>query len=277
MAASVTASASVSAAVNGSVVWFTIHASESNRHEIKTTRFSELDQMHGQLAKEIPSFPGRLPPKTLRRQTTPDFVERRRAGIEVYLRLVATHQLAQASSAWAEFLKDAKPSPSKEASKSASSAAPQPPAQSAQVSNAESSKMESPTKADVGGEGDGKGEGSEDEADCLSNTLTDEMNVALQSKRSQLNIAKETKKELEGNLTSGDQAIKAAETEAQTAAALETEAAARLRSHRLSLEELEANRASKKVQSRDKERMQLELAKRYEDKLALTSEAVKKS
>jgi len=54
---------------------------------------------------------------------------------------------------------------------------------------------ETPNKA-----ADGEGEGSEDEAESLSNTVTDEVKVLLQSKRSNLTAAKEKKESLEENL-----------------------------------------------------------------------------
>lgn len=99
----VTASVAVTLTISHVGVRYIIHPSESDSHEIKSIRFSELDRLHRQLTKQVPWFYARLPPKTLMRRTTADFVESRRAAIEVYLRTVATHKVANASVAWREF------------------------------------------------------------------------------------------------------------------------------------------------------------------------------
>jgi len=99
-----TSSLVVTAAPQGSVVWYTIHPSASDTAQFTTFRFSELDEMHGRLSKEVPTFPGRLPPKTLKKNTKPNFIETRRKAIEVYLRLVSTDRMARASTAWHQFL-----------------------------------------------------------------------------------------------------------------------------------------------------------------------------
>lgn len=99
----VTASVAVSSTISHVGVRYIIHPSESDSHEIKTIRFSELDRLHALLTKQVPWFYARLPPKTLMRRTTADFVESRRAAIEVYLRTAATHKVANASIAWREF------------------------------------------------------------------------------------------------------------------------------------------------------------------------------
>jgi len=246
-----TSDLTVSAATHGTVVWYTIHPSDSDRTEIKTIRFSELDEMHGRLSKEVPTFPGRLPPKTLKRNANPNFVETRRKAVEVYLRLASTNEMARVSTAWHSFFAGC------------STAAIDSSAAAKSSGEAKSTgKDETKDKAD-------DGEGSEDEAEALGNTVTDEVKILLQSKRTNLTAAQEKKGSLEENLSTIEDSVVNAEAEAKGLAALESEAAARLRAHRDSLAELDMNLSVKNMISNGNERQKSEMAKRLLEELQL--------
>jgi len=83
--------------------WYTVHPCAPLIQAL-TFRFSELDEMHRRLVKEVPTFTGRMPPKTLMRDMSDNFIETRREAIEVYLRRVSTDEMATASRAWHEFV-----------------------------------------------------------------------------------------------------------------------------------------------------------------------------
>lgn len=256
----------VTAAAHGTVVWYTILASRSDGTELKTIRFSELDDMHGKLIKEVPSFPGRLPPKTLRRCSTPAFMENRRKAVEVYLRLVATHDVASSSSAWLTFFEGVH-----QCDEPQCDPATRPIGQLAPGAD-ERDFMTHKSLRD---------EGSEDEFESLGNTVNDELKKLLSNKRGVFNNAQEAKNKLESSMLSVDQCVANAEAEAQGKASLEVEASARLRSHRESLEELDAQLNIKSMTCSDKERQDNEMTKRLvielEEKLKLASDIAEKS
>lgn len=81
-------------------------------------------------------------------------------------------------------------------------------------------------------------------------------------RRDELSEAEKTKKSLEQTLSSGEEAFKTAEQHALEKNALETEAGARLESHRVKLEGLDAELTVNHEKARDTELQQLELAKR---------------
>merc|ERR1719261_845589 len=94
----------VTARVEGRIAYYDIFAGPSaSSRQLKTTRFSELDQFHAAVMKEVPHFRGRLPPKTLKRHTRPAFVESRRADIELYLRIMATDKRVNECPAFQRF------------------------------------------------------------------------------------------------------------------------------------------------------------------------------
>merc|ERR1719161_537309 len=100
----------VTSRMEGKIVYYDVFAGASgNSPQLKTTRFSELDQFHAAVMKEVPSFRGRLPPKTLKRHTRPAFVESRRADIELYLRIMATDRTVAECRAFKTFFQEQQP------------------------------------------------------------------------------------------------------------------------------------------------------------------------
>merc|ERR1719456_509010 len=85
-----------------SLVTYTILPKEDGT-PLKVSRFSQLDALHKQLIKQVPTFRGRLPAKTMTRHTSVEFVESRRKGIESYLRFAAGDNLVRSSIAWTSF------------------------------------------------------------------------------------------------------------------------------------------------------------------------------
>merc|ERR1712083_725713 len=70
----------------------------------KTTRYAELAVLQKALKSEQPIFSGRLPPKTLSHQTSPEFVESRRKEIERYLQNCAADEAVTNTKGWQSFL-----------------------------------------------------------------------------------------------------------------------------------------------------------------------------
>jgi len=106
-----------------------------------------------------------------------------------------------------------------------------------------------------------------------TNAINDEVMTASNRKQCQLTAFKDMLHRLEGDMASGESAMKAAEEDAQAKAAVETAAAARLKIHRLSLEELQMDLSDRKTQQGDKERQQRQQVKRFEEELSLASQA----
>merc|ERR1719424_762235 len=100
---------------------------------------------------------------------------------------------------------------------------------------------------------------------AVSHAINDEMFSAVKRKQSELVVAHDTKKRLEGDIVAGEQSVKASAIAAQARAAVEAEAAARLESHRLSLDDLGTDLANSRVEWADKERQQTQLKKRLEE------------
>lgn len=103
------ANLTVSSRVEGNIGYYEIFAGPDKRAQLKTTRFSELDHFHASVMKEVPEFQGRLPPKTLMRNTGPAFVERRRLDIESYLRMAARDMAVAESAAFKNFFRGPRP------------------------------------------------------------------------------------------------------------------------------------------------------------------------
>jgi hypothetical protein len=100
--ASPTRSLVVKAVTQHDVVMYEVMEDSSpDSRVLKSTRYSELSELHSLIKQEIPDFPGKLPWKTLRYNSDSAFIETRRAGIEVYLREAAEH--ARHSIAFREF------------------------------------------------------------------------------------------------------------------------------------------------------------------------------
>jgi len=85
--------------------WYTIHPSKGDETQLITFRFSELDEMHRKLVKEVPTLTTRRPPKFFMRNMSDNFIETRREAIEVYLHLVSSDEMATASHAWRGMVK----------------------------------------------------------------------------------------------------------------------------------------------------------------------------
>merc|ERR1719281_1347014 len=100
----------VSSRVQGNIAWYDIYARPLSGMNtrlwnglIRTTRYSELHQLHKAVMKEVPHFQGRLPRKTLIRNTAAAFVESRRCKIQSYLHMMATDTAASQCQAFKDF------------------------------------------------------------------------------------------------------------------------------------------------------------------------------
>jgi hypothetical protein len=251
----------VTAAVVGRSVNYTIQASEplTDRTGVKTARFSELHNLHKSLAAEVPSFPGVFPSKTWGRKTSAAFVESRRKDLELYLRLVATHHAAKESISWVAFIGNSEV-------------------------NTDPNEVTtiSEDADDFGEDLEGGCTWSNENFQSklcskVGESFKSEVGTILSTKKGELSSAKDAKQELEESMACNEEVAQAGEADAKERAALEAEAAGLLRRHQLSLEELEAKIATKKSLWSDKSLRQNELAKRFEEKLALVSESVKEA
>ena len=109
-------------AVHGKDVFYKIFQTGNHTEPVKVTRYSELHVLQKALKREAPAFRATLPAKTLRRQTSPEFVERRRREIEAYLQLCLANEYVVNADAWRIFLSDSvfRPAPDSNARVSAS-------------------------------------------------------------------------------------------------------------------------------------------------------------
>jgi len=279
----------VTASVVKDVVAYNILASEGGEC-LKVTRFSELTAFHALLIKEVPTFGGRLPAKTLRTYTTPEFVEGRRQEIEVYFRMLVTDNATRNSKALVNFF----PTSGRNVNVSSLSLAP---------SDVNASTLSiGPTGSDGSAPGDAgypsnldaslpaaggtavslvaeteDGEGSDDDDDECDSTMTQAMKELMAKRRGELAAATKTQKEIENKLASEEEAVKAAEQNAQATATVEADCAERLRAHRVNLEGLDAEVTEKRQKAGDTELQQLELAKRLGEELTGASDTTKKA
>jgi hypothetical protein len=83
------------------------------------------------------------------------------------------------------------------------------------------------------------------------------------------------KEQIQGDLAEGEKNVQSTKADAEVQAALEAEAAARLRTHKFSLEEQEALLLASKASNSDKEAEQLAAAKRLCEELAAAASATK--
>jgi len=78
-----------------------------DRIKFKTTRYSELDEFHASIIKEVPDFKGQLPRKRRFSSsfygTSDAHIESRRFDIQVYLRVAATDEKVSHSKAFRNF------------------------------------------------------------------------------------------------------------------------------------------------------------------------------
>eukprot|EP00746_Dinoflagellata_sp_MGD_P164386 gnl/MRDRNA2_/MRDRNA2_92981_c0_seq1.p1 gnl/MRDRNA2_/MRDRNA2_92981_c0~~gnl/MRDRNA2_/MRDRNA2_92981_c0_seq1.p1 ORF type:complete len:808 (-),score=269.04 gnl/MRDRNA2_/MRDRNA2_92981_c0_seq1:387-2810(-) len=254
-------SLTVSSRVEGRIVYYDIFAGPSGTSpQLKTTRFSELDQFHAAVMKEVPEFRGRLPPKTLKRHTRPAFVESRRADIELYLRIMATDRIVSECRAFKGFWEVQHPETLNQSS-DITAASPE----VVQVAN-----VISKSKPQMDEDND-----SEAEIASLNNTLNGELMEKLISHNNAIKEADKLKEQIQGTLASGEKDVQSAKAEAEATAAIEAEAAARIRTHKFSLEEQESLLMSKKAERADKEAEQHASATRLGEELAATSAATK--
>jgi len=247
----ITSNLVVTAVVSGSVVWYTIHPSEDDKTALKTVRFSELDQMRERLSREVPAFLGRLPPKTLMKNTKPNFVETRRNAIEVYLRQASTDQMAKASGAWHQFFGGLPSTDTKQ--------------------NPAPDNMQNKAA-----DHDGSEDETEPQVESFSSTGC-EVRELLQSKRNNLTAAQEQLQSLENDLETILCSVMSAEAEAKDGAAAENNAAARLRTHRESLAELDTQLSVKSMMNKSSERQQSEMAERLLEELQTKAQRAKKA
>ena len=97
----------VQPAVYGRDVFYKIFQTENDKEPVKVTRYSELNALQKALKREKPDFRATFPAKTLRRQTSPEFVESRRRDIEAYLQLCVANEYVVSADAWRIFMSDA--------------------------------------------------------------------------------------------------------------------------------------------------------------------------
>lgn len=108
-----TASLTVEQRAEGSHVYYDIFSGDSEEILIKETRLAELELLDRAIHKEVPDFEGNLPwnndgkelyQRVQRSQAQKtSFDESRRAGIELYMRMIATKQAAIGSDALRSF------------------------------------------------------------------------------------------------------------------------------------------------------------------------------
>jgi hypothetical protein len=256
----------VTAQIGESVVTYTITSEDGT--PLKVIRFSQLDAFHANLIKEVPGFRGRLPPKTMTRRTSADFVEARRKGIEEYLNLVASDDLTSNSNAW----KSVFPSSGVADALPSSGVADTPVLDENEFGNSFdfAEGLDEPTPLPAREE-------TEDAGFDFDGSFNVEMKALMMKRRDELKEAEKKKVELKQTLTSIEENFRTAEQEALGKSTLAIEAGKRLSSHKVNLQSLDAELTAKQSNAHDAELQQLELAKRLSERLSEVSEVTKKS
>jgi len=89
--------------IEGNVAYYDIMSGGDDPKLLRSTRHSELFLLHKQIRKTVNDRSLRLPRKTLYRSVAPAWVERRRQGIEHYLRSASRDARVCALPAWKKF------------------------------------------------------------------------------------------------------------------------------------------------------------------------------
>lgn len=298
--------------VRGNTVWYTVCTSDNGTTKVKTIRFSELVDLHKSLLREVPSLPCRLPRKTLTHKTSDAFVESRRQGIQMYLRTVASHALANKTETWQTFMAGASdleeeqhetPAPIVVIPTEGASYLQEDPCEAASpnvinepegASYLKEEQCEAPSPKIViepeaqvsivessGSEGEeAKPEEMSQEEGWLniSHTLVQkDMIDSLRSKWGHFAAAKKTKQQVEEVIAAGEEAVREAEADAQVKSAFQAESAALLRLHYTSLKDFDNELIAKKAQRSLTASQQTQLLQRLEEQFSSASEAVQKA
>eukprot|EP00929_Paragymnodinium_shiwhaense_P001863 TRINITY_DN102072_c0_g1_i1.p1 TRINITY_DN102072_c0_g1~~TRINITY_DN102072_c0_g1_i1.p1 ORF type:complete len:796 (-),score=313.26 TRINITY_DN102072_c0_g1_i1:127-2514(-) len=242
------------AQVREEVVYYDILSGGPESQLLKTTRFSELYDLHKAILKDLPSFEGQFPRRTLRKHMEPEFIEARRADLELYLRVAASH--ARISDAFQEFFISTAIGvaalPSFEASDGANRR------RTSSITSNLLEEEELPFSMDA----------------SMDGKATVALLAELSKRKEDVKAAMEKKSGLERQLEVGEKRLDVQQKASTDIAAKEEKCAGLLRTHRTSLQDLQSNVTAQKSSRRDKEVEQLVAAKRLSEELSTAAAAM---
>lgn len=272
---------SVKAKVSGKLVSYSVFAARTDTEPVKTTRYSELAVLQKALKSEVDDFRASLPPKTLRHQTSPDFVETRRGAIEGYLQMCTTNRDVTNSQAWKNFLSDAVfPTPATASAVAAAQgdSAPGSVAASFEAPLHESAQSRSggtPTPVPTADAIPETGHESEEEDINLEGSVYDKLRTQLAIKKANLANVEEQKGDLGRKLNSGQTALQLAEEEIQVDLEFRRESLQKLTTHQYQLQELERDLMTQKGAKADIEASKNSQVKSLEEGLKAATDATR--